>query len=198
MIKKIFNSLLIALSLGAFSSAVVANPIKSVATVDMQKLFSEYHLTKGAQAKVKADQATIGKENNDKLAEIRKIASSIEALNKKIADGTIAPKAKEEFVRDRKLQANKGNALESNRREWLNRRNKAINESIAGEMKKILDEIQDKVSAYASDNDLDMVFDKSAISASRTKFIAFSKDQFDVTSVLLKTLNAGAPAEEAK
>jgi len=65
-------------------------------------------------------------------------------------------------------------------------------------MKKILDEIQDKVSAYASDNDLDMVFDKSAISASRTKFIAFSKDQFDVTSVLLKTLNAGAPAEEAK
>jgi len=81
MIKKIFNSLLIALSLGAFSSAVVANPIKSVATVDMQKLFSEYHLTKGAQAKVKADQATIGKENNDKLAEIRKIASSIEAAS---------------------------------------------------------------------------------------------------------------------
>ena len=189
MIKKFLNPLLIALSLGVLSSSVIAAPVKSVATVDMQKLFSEYHLTKGAQAKVK------GKENNEKLAEIRKIATKIEELNKKIADGTIAPKAKEEFVRERKIQANKGNALESNRREWLNRQNKAINESIAAEMKQILDEIQVKVSAYASDNDLDMVFDKSALSASRTKFLAFSKDQFDVTSVLLKSLNEGAPAE---
>jgi len=195
MIKKFLNPLLIALSLGVLSSSVIAAPVKSVATVDMQKLFSEYHLTKGAQAKVKGDQAQVGKENNEKLAEIRKIATKIEELNKKIADGTIAPKAKEEFVRERKIQANKGNALESNRREWLNRQNKAINESIAAEMKQILDEIQVKVSAYASDNDLDMVFDKSALSASRTKFLAFSKDQFDVTSVLLKSLNEGAPAE---
>ena len=199
MINKFFKPLLLTLGLGVFASSAIAGPIKSVATVDMQKLFSEYHLTKGAQAKVKADQATIGKENNEKLAEIRKIATKIEELNKKIADGTIAPKAKEEFQRDRKIQANKGNALESNRREWLNRRNKAINENIAAEMKQILEQIQGKVTAYASDNDLDMVFDKSALSASRTKFLSFSKDQFDITSELLKTLNEGAaPAEEAK
>ena len=99
-------------------------------------------------------------------------------------------------MRERKIQANKGNALESNRREWINRRNKAINENIAGEMKKILDVIQDKVSVYATDNDLDVIFDKSAVSASRTKVLAFSKDQLDVTTVILKTLNEGAPAEE--
>jgi len=157
MIKKFLKPLILTLGLGVFASSAIANPIKSVATVNMQKLFSEYHLTKGAQAKVKADQTIVGKENNEKLVEIRKITAKIEELNKKIADGTIAPKAKEEFVRERKLQANKGNALESNRREWLNRRNKAINENIAAEMRKILDEIQGKVSTYATDNDIDMV-----------------------------------------
>lgn len=192
MIKKFFRPLVITLGMSVFASSAMAEPIKSVATVDMQKLFAEYHLTKGAQAKVKADQVIIGKENTEKLADLTKIRDKIDSLTKKLADGTIAPKAKEEFDRQRKIEANKGNALETNRREWLNRRNKAINENIATEMKKILDEIQNKVKAYASDNDIDMVFDKSAIGASRTKFLAFSKDQYDVTAELLKTLNEGA------
>ncbi len=192
MIKIFFRPLVITLGMGVFVSSALAEPLNSVATVDMQKLFAEYHLTKGAKAKVEADQALIGKENNEKLADIRKIADKIEALTKKLADGTIAPKAKEEFEHERKIEANKGNTLDSNRREWLNRRNKAINENIAVEMKKILDDIQVKVQAYASDNDIDMVFDKSAISASRTKLLTFSKDKFDVTGILLKSLNEGA------
>ncbi len=86
MIKKFLKPLLVTLSLSVFTSSALAGPIKSVATVDMKKLFEEYHLTKGAQGKVKEDQAVIAKQNNMKLADIRKIADKIEELSKMIDD----------------------------------------------------------------------------------------------------------------
>ena len=198
MIKKFLKPLLVALSLAAFTSSAFAEPIKSVASVDMKKLFDEYHLTKGAQDKVKQDQAEIAKKNNIKLADIRKVADKIEELSKMINDGTIAPKLKEKHIADRKLQANKGNALENRRREWLSTRNKAINENIVTEMRKILAQIQDKVEVYARDNDVDMIFDKSARGTTQTHFLIFSKDQFDITSALLETLNKDAKETPVK
>tara|TARA_B110000908_G_scaffold62259_1_gene75549 strand:- start:2147 stop:2746 length:600 start_codon:yes stop_codon:yes gene_type:complete len=198
MIKKFLKPLLVALSLAAFTSSAFAEPIKSVASVDMKKLFDEYHLTKGAQDKVKQDQAEIAKKNNIKLADIRKVADKIEELSKMINDGTIAPKLKEKHIADRKLQANKGNALENRRREWLSTRNKAINENIMTEMRKILAQIQDKVEVFARDNDVDMIFDKSARGTTQTHFLIFSKDQFDITSALLETLNKDAKETPVK
>lgn len=198
MIKKFLKPLLVTLSLAVFTSSAIADPIKSVASVDMKKLFDEYHLTKGAQDKVKQDQAEIAKQNNIKLADIRKVADKIEELSKMINDGTTAPKLKEKHVAERKLQANKGNALENRRREWLNTRNKAINENIVTEMRKILAQIQDKVEVYARDNDVDMIFDKSARGTTQTHFLIFSKDQFDITSALLETLNKDAKETPVK
>ena len=198
MIKKFLKPLLVALSLAAFTSSAFAEPIKSVASVDMKKLFDEYHLTKGAQDKVKQDQAEIAKKNNIKLADIRKVADKIEELSKMINDGTIAPKLKEKHIADRKLQANKGNALENRRREWLSTRNRAINENIVTEMRKILAQIQDKVEVFARDNDVDMIFDKSARGTTQTHFLIFSKDQFDITSALLETLNKDAKETPVK
>ncbi len=193
MMKKFLKPLLLVISLGALTFPAFALPIKSVATVDMKKLFDEYHLTKVAQEQVKTLQAEIAKENNEKLAEVRVIAEKIDELSKLIDDGSVAPKAKEEHVRQRSLEANKGNALENNRREWLDRRNRAINENIVSEMKKILDQIQDQVEEYARKNDVDFILDKSARGATQTLVVAFSKDQFDVTAELLTTLNANAP-----
>lgn len=187
---KLLKPLFITLSIAIFSmGTATANEIKKVATVDMKKLFDEYHLTKGAQEKVKANQAVIQKENNEKLEEIRKIADELQKLSKQIEDPVTSAANKEKLLRERKLQANKGNALENNRRDWLNRRNKAINESIVTEMRKILGQIQDKVEAYARDNDVDMILDKSARGTTQTLFLVFAKDQFDITASLLETLN---------
>jgi Skp family chaperone for outer membrane proteins len=196
MIKKFLKPLIVSLSLAIFTTSALAEPIKSVATVDMKKLFDEYHLTKAAQELVKENQVEIKKEDNEKLAEVNKIVKQIEELTKKIDDGSIAPKLKEEHVRERALLANKGNALENNRRNWLNRRNKAINENIVTEMKKILAQIQDKVEAYARDNDVDMIFDTSARGTTQTLFLIFSKDQYDITQTLLETLNKDSATEE--
>ena len=194
---KFLKPILLTLSIAIFSmGSATANDIKKSATIDMKKLFDEYHLTKDAQDKVKANQKIIATENHAKLDAIRQIADQIKALGKKIDDPVIAANTRNKLVRDRQLLANKGNALENNRREWLNRRNKAINENIVTEMRKILAQIQDKVEAYARDNDIDMIFDKSARGVTQTHFLIFSKDKFDITATLLETLNADAPKGE--
>ncbi len=190
---KFLKPILLTLSIAIFSmGSATANDIKKFATIDMKKLFDEYHLTKGAQDKVRANQVIIAKENNARLKDIRKIADNIKALTEQIDDPIVAIHTRDKFVRDRQFEANKGNALENNRREWLNRRNKAINENIVIEMRKILVQIQDKVEAYARANDIDMIFDKSARGVTHTHFLIFSKDKFDITIALLKMLNEDA------
>ena len=166
--------------------------------IDLQ---SEYNAIKDDIKPVQRQIALIQKENNEKLEEIRKIADELQKLSKQIEDPVTSAANKEALLRERKLQANKGNALENNRRDWLNRRNKAINESIVTEMRKILGQIQDKVEAYARDNDVDMILDKSARGTTQTLFLVFAKDQFDITASLLDTLNKDggeATEEEAK
>ena len=192
---KFLKPIFIALSVAVFSTgSALAEDVKKIATVDMKKLFDEYHLTKGAQEKVKANQAVIQKENNEKLEAIRAIAEELKTISSQIDDPVTSASAKEKLLRDRQLKANKGNALENNRRDWLNRRNKAINENIVGEMRKILSQIKDKVEAYARDNNVDMILDKSARGTTQTLFLVFAKDQFDITVSLLETLNKDAGA----
>ncbi len=190
---KFLKPIIVSLSVAIFSvGSVTADEIKKVATVDMKKLFDQYHLTKGAQEKVKANQAVIQKENNEKLEGIRKIADDLRKLSKQIEDPVTSASNKEKLLRERQHLANRGNALENNRRDWLNRRNKAINESIVTEMRKILGQIQDKVEAFARDNDVDMILDKSARGTTQTHFLVFAKDKFDITASLLETLNKDA------
>ncbi len=187
---KFLRPIMVTVSLAMFSmSTARAAEIKNVATVDMKKLFDEYYLTKSAQEQVKAEQAVIAKENNEKLKDINKIADEIKNLSKQIADPIVSQKQKDKLIRQRQLAANRGNALENNRREWLRRRNKAINENIVSEMRKILDQINAKVAEYARDNDVDMIFDKTSRGSTQTFFLCFSKDKFDVTATLLQTLN---------
>ena len=185
---------MVTLSVALFSmNAANAAEVKNVATVDMKKLFDEYHLTKAAQTQVKSEQAIIAKENNEKLTEIRKIAEEIENLSKQITDPITSAQAKEKLIRSRQIAANRGNALENNRREWLKRRNSAINENIVSEMRKILAKITAKVEDFARNNDIDMIFDKSSRGTTQTFFLSFSKDKFDITATLLEGLNNEAP-----
>ncbi|MGJ8673292.1 OmpH family outer membrane protein [Rubritalea sp.] len=167
-----------------------------IASVNVQKLFNEYHMTKKVQAQVKVDQERIQKDNASRLEHIRGLQTEIEKLSKQRGDATISDKKRLELEREIKLKVSEGNAADNERRQWLQRQNKALGEQVSEEQRAIIEKIQEKVAGYAREQDLDLVIDKSALSASRTEVFAFTKDKFDITPVLLKDLNADAPAEE--
>ena len=167
----------------------------SIATVDMQELFKQYHRTEEAQTQINVERARIQKENNERLARIRELDTELQNMRKMLDDPSIADSRKQEVYRDWQMKQNEGVALDRERREFLQRRNQALNEKMVQRMKGILEEIRKLVVEEAKEEDYDYVFDKSGLSTSQVPFLLYTKDATDITAVLLEDLNQDAPAD---
>jgi outer membrane protein len=92
------------------------------------------------------------------------------------------------------MKTQEGVALDRERREFLQRRNTALNEKMVQKMRGILEEIRKLVEDRAKSDDYDYVFDKSGLSTSQVPFLLYTKDATDITGGLLEQLNKDAPA----
>jgi Skp family chaperone for outer membrane proteins len=190
------------LTLAAFGFLLLVVPASAqdklkIATVDMQHLFKEYHRTNEAQTEINVERAKIQQNNNERLDTIRELDGKLEALRKQLDDPSISDSKKQTVYRDWQMKQNEGIALDRERREFLQRRNQALNEKMVQRMKGILEEIRKLVEEQAKTEDYDYVFDKSGLSTSQVPFLLYTKDATDITSVLLKDLNKDAPPESA-
>ena len=182
-----------------FAAALVASASAQdklkIATVDMQELFKQYYKTNEAQKQINVERARIQKDNNERLARIRELEGQLGALRKQLEDPAINDAKKQALFKDWQMQQQEGIALDRERREFLQRRNQALNEKMVQRMKGILEEIRKLVEEQAKKDDYDYVFDKSGLSTSQVPFLLYTKDATDITAGLLKDLNKDAPAE---
>jgi Skp family chaperone for outer membrane proteins len=167
----------------------------NIATVDMQELFKQYYRTNEAQKQINVERARIQKDNNERLARIRELEESLSNLRKQLEDPTINDSKKQTLFKDWQMQQQEGIALDRERREFLQRRNQALNEKMVQRMKGILEEIRKLVEEQAKVDNYDYVFDKSGLSTSQVPFLLYTKDATDITAGLLKDLNKDAPEE---
>jgi outer membrane protein len=172
-------------------------PVK-IATVDMQELFKQYHRTNEAQKQINVERARIQKDNNERLARIRELETNLGNLKKQIEDPSVNESKRQALFKDWQMQQQEGIALDRERREFLQRRNQALNEKMVQRMKGILEEIRKLVEEQAKTDDYDYVFDKSGLSTSQVPFLLYTKDATDITAGLLKDLNKDAPAESSE
>jgi Skp family chaperone for outer membrane proteins len=188
-----FFAVAIAATMVTFATAQ-ENKLK-IATVDMQELFKQYYKTNDAQKQINVERARIQKDNNERLARIRELEGNLSSLRKQLEDPTINDARKQALFKDWQMQQQEGIALDRERREFLQRRNQALNEKMVQRMKGILEEIRKLVEEQAKKDDYDYVFDKSGLSTSQVPFLLYTKDATDITAGLLKDLNKDAPAE---
>jgi outer membrane protein len=167
----------------------------NIATVDMQELFKQYYRTNEAQKQINVERARIQKDNNERLQLIRDLEEDLGNLRKQIEDPSIADSKKQTLFKDWQMKQQEGIALDRERREFLQRRNTALNEKMVQRMKGILEEIRKLVEEQAKVDNYDYVFDKSGLSTSQVPFLLYTKDATDITAGLLKNLNKDAPAE---
>jgi outer membrane protein len=167
----------------------------NIATVDMQELFKEYYKTNEAQKQINVERARIQKDNNERLTRIRELEENLDNLRKQLEDPALSDSKKQTLFKDWQTQQQEGIALDRERREFLQRRNQALNEKMMQRMKGILEEIRKLVEEKAKLDDYDYVFDKSGMSTSQVPFLLYTKDATDITAGLLKTLNKDAPPE---
>ena len=167
----------------------------NIATVDMQALFKDYHRTNEAQKQINIERARIQKENNERLARIRELDTELQNMRKQLDDPSISDSKKQSVYQEWQMKQNEGIALDRERREFLQRRNQALNEKMVQRMKGILEESRKLVEEEAKKEDYDYVFDKSGLSTSQVPFLLYTKDATDITAVLLEDLNKDAPPE---
>ncbi len=168
-----------------------------IATVDMQKLFKEYHRTTEEQQKFSEEFARIQKENNERLAGIRSLEELLQGLKKKIEDPTLADNVKREKSREFQLKLDEAKAMDRERREFLGRRTRALELKKQASMQGILEEIRKRIVDHSKKEDFDFVLDKSGLSANQVPFLLYTKDATDITAGLLTELNKDAPAAPA-
>jgi len=185
----------VALAASLFTTAGAQDAKINIATVDMQELFKQYYRTNEAQKQINVERARIQKENNERLTRIRELETNLGNLKKQIEDPSINDSKKQALFKDWQMQQQEGIALDRERREFLQRRNQALNEKMVQRMKGILEEIRKLVEEQAKTDNYDYVFDKSGLSTSQVPFLLYTKDATDITAGLLKDLNKDAPAE---
>lgn len=191
-IRRIFTAVLAA----TLASAAFAEDVKlNIATVDMQELFKQYYRTNEAQKQINVERARINKDNNERLARIRELENTLASLRKQLEDPSLADSKKQTLFKDWQTQQQEGIALDRERREFLQRRNQALNEKMVQRMKGILEEIRKIVEEQAKKDNFDYVFDKSGLSTSQVPFLLYTKDATDITVGILKDLNKNAPAD---
>jgi outer membrane protein len=161
----------------------------------MQELFKQYYRTNEAQKQINVERARIQKDNNERLARIRELEENLGNLRKQLEDPTINDSKKQTLFKEWQMQQQEGIALDRERREFLQRRNQALNEKMVQRMKGILEEIRKLVEEQAKVDNYDYVFDKSGLSTSQVPFLLYTKDATDITAGLLKDLNKDAPEE---
>lgn len=192
IIRRITSLALAALLCGA---AAAQDGKLKIATVDMQSLFKEYHRTNEAQKQINVERARIQKENNERLARIREHDTELQNMRKQLEDPSLGDTKKQSVFNEWQAKQQEAVALDRERREFLQRRNQALNEKMVQRMKGILEEIRKLVEEQAKKEDYDYVFDKSGLSTSQVPFLLYTKDATDITAILLKDLNKDAPPE---
>jgi Skp family chaperone for outer membrane proteins len=183
-----------ALAVTFITAAAAQDKKLSIATVDMQELFKQYYRTNEAQKQINVERARIQKDNNERLTRIRELEESLSTKRKQLEDPSINDSKKQTLFKEWQMEQQEGVALDRERREFLQRRNQALNEKMVQRMKGILEEIRKLVEEQAKAANYDYVFDKSGLSTSQVPFLLYTKDATDITAGLLKDLNKDAPA----
>lgn len=185
----------VAIAASMATTAMAQNAKLNIATVDMQELFKQYYRTNEAQKQINSERTKIQQDNNERQAKIRELEENLGKIRKQLDDPSLNDSKKQALYKDAQADQQTGIALDRERREFLQRRNQALNEKMVQRMKGILEEIRKLVEEKAKSEDFDYVFDKSGMSTSQVPFLLYTKDATDITAGLLKDLNKDAPAE---
>ena len=166
--------------------SATANAELKVATVDVQKLFADYYKTHEAQAEVDKAAQTVQETNNTRAETIKKMEADFNDMVKRLQDPMLNEKDKKELEQE-------VIALEQERRGFVERQLKSLQEQMKVRSAKIMGEITKITEGIATKGNYDLVLDKSAQALRSNQVFVYTKPGMDITPTVMKELNKDAP-----
>lgn len=168
----------------------------AMATVDMQKLFKEYHRTIDAQRRFNAEYARIQKGVNERGEAMNRVRGMLGQLAKQIKEGELSGEELQAKQREGQMLTQELRLMEHGAREFSTTEKQRVAKLKAASMRGIMKEIQGKVADHAKKQGFDFVFDKSGKNSNQVSFFIYLRDAQDITAYILKELNKFAPGAE--
>ena len=160
-----------------------------VGIVDMNRVFAEYYKTKDADKVVNEQKEAAKKELDSINNDYKKLLDSYQKLAKEIKDPAIGEALRKKKTEEAQQVASKARALEREKKELTDRRQRMLLTEVDRKRKALIEEIQDVVSDMAKKKNYDVVFDKSGLGARGIPFLLHSKDGVEFSEELIKELN---------
>lgn len=171
-----------------------AEPLK-VAVVDMRVLLTEFHETKAAESEDSVERDDIKKDDSERIAGIKALEAEMQKLGGSLQDPSLADAKRQEIAKELAAREQTYVALGRERKEFLNRRGRQLNQKMVTQMNDIRATISKQVQDYAQTIDVDYVFDGSGLTTSQVPFMLYIRNKVDITQDVLKLLNKNVPAE---
>lgn len=181
------------LALGAVSAS--AQTVK-IGTVDMKKVFENYYKTKDAEARINEARNTAKKEMDDRMDVYNKGVNEVKKMNEEIESPALGKEAKETKSKARDEKVSELNTMQREINEFRQTREKQLQEQSVRMRGGIVDEINKIVEAKVKSENFDIVLDKSGPSLNGVPIVLYSRDAFEFTDEVIKTLNKNKGKDE--
>ena len=177
------------------SSSVFAE--QRIATIDLNKAFSNYWKKKEAEANLKEEQANMEKVYKGYVEDVKKAKETYQKLLNDANDQAVSPDEREKRKNQAEQKYKDWKDAEDRDVAYNKQASTTLEEKSRRVRERILGEIQEVIKAKAAASGFAMVFDSAAESRNFTPVILFNNKEYDITDQVLDQLNAAAPAASA-
>lgn len=179
----------------AFTAQQTTADIKS-ATVDVNKLLTEYHVSKKKISALQAERNKYTKEREERQKSLNEVADKIKTLITKLRNKAMPQAEHDNLTEEYEVLVSQYKALNKDLEESDLDQTKETKEKLAQSTRQLLDEIQQVIHQYAKDNGYHWIIDTSGASNTQISPLIYARDSTDVTEPILAILNKKTPKEE--
>lgn len=195
MIKK-FVLLFTMFTMLAASGSAFAQGMK-IGTVDMDKIFNEYHKTKQARERLKDVEEQAKSELDERMDAYKTILEEIKKIEQEARNEALSEEVRSEKEQLFQEKAREARSLEQEITEFRQTRQRQIREQIMRMRRGLIREIIEVIDEQVKAQKYDLVFDKSGPSAAGYPLVVYSRPGLEFTDEIIDKINENAGATAA-
>ena len=190
MLKFLLPAVMVATATLAFTPTAQAQG--KIGILDMNAIFTQYHRTKDAEAKLNEARAAAKTELDGRLETLKKAMDEINKLNVDLEKPELSKDAKDKSSKARDQKIAEARNLDREIAEFRGPRERQLQEQFIRMRKDIIDDIMKIVNEQIKNAGYDVVLDKSGMSMGQVPVVIYSKAELDFSKSIIETLNKDA------
>ena len=187
------NHQILLVVLASFLAAFSASAQGKIGTIDLRKVFDDYHKTKTADAGLKERAADLDKERKTMLEGYQKSKEEYEKALNSTTDQAVSADERDKRKKTAESKLLELRAKEQEITQFDREARSNLDEQQRRMRDKILEEIRAVINVKAKAAGYGLILDSASESANRTPVVLYTSGETDLTTAVLEQLNVNAP-----